>query len=352
MFMKRLILLTAVILAVISVNSAYAVLHYWSGQTSDDWGTLTNWTKQTTTTPLPPAASTTLPGSADEACVDFSQVVATYVPPFNLVIDSSDYIEVERLTVRKFGSCSMTGGDLYMMGASGRWRVGWRASDNSYMNVSGGTITTIYTLQIADNGTGGGAKGKLDFSNANASIGREIILGDAGSATVAGSTAIMTVDSGSFTVGTLSTATTKYGVTVFERGVLNMNGGLITVPGNIVVNADSADTTIHGVINLAGGQITGAAGLTLNGTGGANIDITGGKLIFNGDLRTAISGYVTNGRITGNGIQGGFEVGTPDPAGDLRWYYDGEFTSIWSVPEPATLTLLGMGGLFLIRRKR
>jgi len=352
--MKRFFLLTTLILAFISVNSAYAVIGgIWTGQASDDWSDLNNWTKQTATTPNPPVASTVLPTSAEEAVIDWTQYVSTYVPPYNLVIDSSDYIEVERLTVRKFGSFSMTGGDLYMMGASGRWRVGWRANDNSYMEVTGGTITTLYTLEIAENGSGGLAKGELKFSNATASIGRNIVLGDAGSTTAAGSTAIMTMDSGNFTVGTLSTETTKYGVTVFERGVLNMNGGLMTLPGSIIVNADVTDPTIHGVINLAGGVIQGATALTLNGTGSGNIDIaTGAKLIFTGDLRSAINGYVLSGRILGNGIQGGFEVGTPDPEGDLRWYWDGEFTSIWSVPEPATLTLLGLGGLFLIRRKR
>jgi hypothetical protein len=341
--------LTALILAMISVNATYGVLHYWSGQTSDDWSVLTNWTEQTAITPVPPAAAASLPGSADEAVIDFQQVVATYDAPFNPVIDSADNLTIDRLTVRKFGTISMTGGTLNMVGASGRWRIGWRASDNSYMEVTGGTINTAYTLEIAENGTGGLAKGELKFSNATAVIGRGITLGDVGTtAAGTGSTAIFTMNSGSFTTGNLG----SYGMTVFENGRMNMNGGMLTLKDGLVVNADTLDTTIHGVINLAGGTIQGAVSLTLNGTGAANIDITGGKLILTGDLRDTIQTAVDNGRITGNGILGGYEVGMPDPAGDLRWYYDGTNTSMWAVPEPATLTLIGLGGLFLIRKKR
>lgn len=345
MFMKRLIFLTALILVVISVNSTYAALHYWTGQASDDWSDLNNWTRQTTTTPLPPAVSITLPGSADEAVIDFSQVVATYDSPYNLVIDSSDYIEVERLTVRKFGSVSMTGGDLYMMGASGRWRVGWRGGDDSYMNVSGGTITTKYTLQMSDNqGTAGASKSRLDFANATASIGREIIMGDTTNPT---STIVFNLYSGSFTTGTDTTLVSSSNI---KNGTLNMFDGSLILEGTLTVGAANTE----GRINLAGGTISGATALVLGGSasGAANIDITGGKLIFNGDLRTAIDGYVLSGRILGYGVQGGFEVGTPDPPGNLRWYYDGEFTSLWAVPEPATLTLLGLGALMMIRKKR
>ncbi len=345
MFMKRLIFLTALILVVISVNSTYAVLHYWTGQASDDWSDLNNWTRQTTTTPLPPAASATLPSSLDEACIDFSQVVATYDSPYNLVIDSSDYIEIERLTVRKFGSVSMTGGDLYMMGASGRWRVGWRGGDDSYMNVTGGTITTKYTLQMSDNqGTAGASKSRLDFANATASIGREIIMGDTTNPT---STIVFNFYSGSLTTGTDATLISSSNI---KNGTLNMFDGSLILEGTLTVGAANTE----GRINLSGGTISGATNLVLNGSasGAANIDITGGKLIFNGDLRTAIDGYVTSGRILGYGVQGGFEVGTPDPPGNLRWYYDGEFTSLWAVPEPATLTLFGLGALMMIRKKR
>jgi hypothetical protein len=299
-----------------------------------------------------------LPGNADEACVDFSQVVATYVPPFAPVIDSADNLTIERLTVRKFGKAYMTGGSLTMAGTSGRWRVGWRAGDDSYMEVTGGTITTAYTLEIAVNdagsrGTAGASnRGELVFGNATASIGRGITLGDTTTSThptLGGpDIAILTMNSGTFTTSTLGT----YGMLIQQGGTYNMKGGVMNLKDTLTINANATDTTIHGVINLSGGTIQGLTAFVLNGTGGANIDITGGKIIFTGDLRGVIQTAVDNGRITGNGILGGFEVGMPDPAGDLRWYYDGANTSLWAIPEPATLTLFGLGGLFLIRRKR
>jgi len=68
--------------------------------------------------------------------------------------------------------------------------------------------------------------------------------------------------------------------------------------------------------------------------GRINIQNTG-SILIHGNSLTEVQGYITSGWIT-----------------NARTYLAGENTMITLVPEPATIALLGLSGLVLLRKKR
>ena len=100
-------------------------------------------------------------------------------------------------------------------------------------------------------------------------------------------------------------------------------------------------TGVTGEVYLSGGTIT--TNVFEMGLGTKLLDITGsGKLVLNGNQTALIDGYIDNGWIKSNGV-----------AWDdySHVYYDGSKTTLTLIPEPATICLLGIGALSLIRRR-
>jgi hypothetical protein len=198
--------------------------------------------------------------------------------------------------------------------------------------------------------------------------------------TSAGIPAALTVNSGTLTIG--STFSTGYNSGFMSvgsdsatpsptsggrNGLFYMNGGAVTAlsgQGAITIgNGNSTFGTCFGKMYMTDGTIdslifrigryAGVTGevylsggtITTNafsmGTGTALLDITGsGSVVINGDVRTTVCGYIDNGWIKSNGV----EIEYADVT------YNGSRTTI--IPEPATLCLLGIGALSLLRRKR
>ena len=132
------------------------------------------------------------------------------------------------------------------------------------------------------------------------------------------------------------------------NGTMNMNGGRVDVRWNINVGGGAGNTVGH--LNLDGGQIH--LWQTLNIAAGSNLDLGGGTLsIWNkdgGKTRAEIEAMITGGLITGNGIVGNVKITEFD-----NLQNDGKNGFALTVlPEPATMVLLGIGGLGLIRRRK
>ena len=123
--------------------------------------------------------------------------------------------------------------------------------------------------------------------------------------------------------------------------MLNMTGGEIDLGvGNLFCPWD-ADSQPE--IHLDGGVIR-AADLFMTGRNADRtpglLDITDGMLVLGGEW-DATHDFVVNGYMTAFG-------GT----GELQFNYDGAVTEITAIPEPATLLLVSLGGVALLRRKR
>ena len=252
------------------------------------------------------------------------------------------------------------------------------------LNMTGGTYSGGWSLSL---GRQAGGTGILNMTSGSFQTAQEVVVGWAGEGTV-------TMDGGTIQTGGPIMVARDAG----SKGTIHMNAGLWTGPWEIQVNNDGtlnmAGGTIDaqhgmwsgkgasgsGLINMTGGSIdcewvmapqhsqAGTGLINLHGgvitgthlefgndadSSGA-MDITEGVLIISANETATVESLATDGYLTGHdGInRGWYHTGS---YGLLRWDWDnvnsGKMT-VWTIPEPTTIALLGLGGLVLLRKKR
>lgn len=124
-----------------------------------------------------------------------------------------------------------------------------------------------------------------------------------------------------------------------SMGTLNMSGGTFSVSGSLRMGM--WDTT-RSFLNLDGGVVR--VGTLDFGPGEALIDITEGMLVLPGNRTGTVDWCIDSGRIVAFG-------GTSGVLCDYNQTVSGH-TVVKAVPEPATILILGVGGIGWVRRRR
>ncbi|AQQ70707.1 PEP-CTERM motif protein [Limihaloglobus sulfuriphilus] len=197
------------------------------------------------------------------------------------------------------------------------------------------------------------------------SIGGQLLLGVAD----ANAYGKLIMEGGEINVGVAGGLSVFVGKT--GRGIIEMSGGTINTVSNFDVGgaysgSDGVFNMTGGVLNVGGalkaGRVAGAKGRiyisggTVNAThlyhdygwlpeGDGLVDVSGtGEIILVGQDKTKLENYIANGYLTANGNNNDAVIVEYQEGGE--WY-----TSMTAVPEPATMLLLGLGGIVLGRKR-
>jgi hypothetical protein len=261
-------------------------------------------------------------------------------------------------------------------------------ADNARANWGGSTITLNYTapnvkgLQagVDESGTfeinaggsltatGNSTIGNNNFCTGTLIINTDGVVNNTGWFKVAGgnggvkssvygaTTGVLTINGGTLNITSHLWSATG-GINASNPGgptsiaTIDINtGGVINVGGNIGLGTiDAVNPSAGGgiaTLNVNDGGILNLHHWNGDGNGsiqpGSLLGINGsGKVTILGDWLASVDLYIANGRLAGNGVVG--NVSAELVEGN---------TVITAIPEPATMALLGLGALGLLRKKR
>lgn len=201
---------------------------------------------------------------------------------------------------------------------------------------SGGVLTALGTSKVGNNGA---VTGRLTINAGgvvNANGGWVMVGGNVGT------TGVLNIDGGAMNiVGHLWVASNTDSI-----GTVDITGGTLSIGGMIGIGTIDAVNPSGGTgtVNVNDGGLLALANIHDAGTSihpGSMLNLYGtGQVTLPGNFEGVIANYAAAGLISGDGIPGNIKT-------DLTTNPD--FTTITVIPEPATMILLGLGGLALLR---
>jgi len=287
--MKNLLTI-ALVLTITVATSIQAETCVFNGSVDNSWFTPGNWDNST----VPTSTSNVWLNTGGSPTVDATGAVGA-----DMIVGLYGF--VGNLTINP--SCDLT--------LSGITLVGNSINDQgSILNNGSYNTGTIYM------------RGESTFvNNGTLNISGGLNMGDmAGSTSQFTNTGTITVDDWFY----CSVAST-------EAAIFNMNGGLM-------VNGRFEQQGGVSVFNLNAGIVSNAVA-NWNGTGDGTIVVDNGEMYTAGDHTNTLNWLISVDLITGAGSKTPYST------------YDGSYTKLAAIPEPATIGLIAILGLAFLRRK-
>ncbi len=361
--MKRTVLMLMVLLAVVTVQAAD---YTWDGGGIDNsWTTDENWTGDS----APNGPTGTGKVKLQSGNVEMGSDVDVAMTSHLYLGGAGSGLTGDAMLTVNGGTLNSTGGYAIL---------GYNTTDTGTLNVNSGSTMTFSGLLGL--GVGWNGKGAVDINGGTVNAARlytslkdvcpggsSISIYNGGLLNIDGYARLanyddepaagtladsLIVDNGTLTVsqyliagphgtmtvslsGTGSINVTEYfklGGASYSEALMTMTGGTLNC-ADLIVGGDGGGA---GSLDLFDGIIT-ADTLVMNA--GGFMDIAGGMLVLDGNI-TDITAY---GDVMANGGTGTF---------DYEYDMVNDTTTITAVPEPATLALLGLGGLLFRKNRR
>ncbi len=322
--MKRLL----VFLCLIAFTSTgFAVNYYWTNAVDQDFGTFGNWnTSQAGTGTIP----TTLTGNGFYINRTGSQ----------RAVISSNIADASTSGAIRLGTVAAgSSGELYVSGGNNAFgsnlQVGGNVAGHSLLTMTDGTLKFNASYATIAEGTTGGiaSKGTMIMTGGTFEADRMTIANNAGT------TGTLDISAGHIKFVNYMGGTSS-GSLRFGSGNATMNiSGTAKVEMALLTLGNSLTGTSTGIFTMSGGELfTGDVAFV----SGVTTAFEGGIWTLGGDKAAKINEAILNGFISHSG--GNNLIGVT---------YNGidDVTVVNIIPEPATVMLLGLGGL-LIRKKK
>ncbi|HBG28107.1 MAG: hypothetical protein A2Y10_00905 [Planctomycetes bacterium GWF2_41_51] len=180
-------------------------------------------------------------------------------------------------------------------------RAGFKGSSYVWPIITSSTIPIPEAYNVT---LGGPTGGTLTIDSGALNVGQYFFIGVS-----AGENGTLNVNGGTITTGTFTSTNASFSIGQAGIGTVNMTGGIINLTANGATGQlrIANTSTATGKLNLNGGIIY-ADTLTMPFAAQGALDLGGGTLVLNGDVRSAINTLITNKHIIAYNDNGTVEV--------------------------------------------